>query len=231
MGLKPPGFPPVTQADWDRWARATPVVPDDQSITTIKIQPKQVTDNNLRDSSPASLIGRATGTPGTPGDIAAGADDTFLARRSGALGFGLLADTDIPATIARDAEVTTAVNAAIAVALTSGTYTPTLTNVTNLDSSFANLCAYTRVGTIVTVSGRVDLDPTAAGDVELGISLPLASNFTNNMQCAGVAFCNSVAGMGAAILSDLTNDRASLRFVAVDTSNRLMMFVLQYQIL
>lgn len=231
MALRPPGFPPLSQADWDRWARNTPVIPDDSSVTTIKLQDKQVTNDKLRDSEPDSVIGRSHGTSGTPGDIAAASDDTFLARRAGSLIFAPLVDADIPATLARDSEVTAAVNAAIAAAVGSGTYTPVFTNVTNLDSSFANLCAYTQVGTIVTVSGRVDLDPTAAGDVELGISLPVASDFTNNMQCAGVAFCNSVAGFGAAILSDATNNRASLRFVAVDTSNRLMMFVFQYQVL
>jgi len=231
MPLKAPGFPPVNQADWDRWTRATAVIPDDHSVTTIKIQPKQITDDTLRDSAPASVIGRLQSTPGTPGDIVAGANDTFLVRRSGALAFGVLADADIPATIARDSEVTTVVNAALASAFTTGTYTPTLTNVTNLDTSGASVCAYTKIGTVVTVSGRVDLDPTAAGAVELGISLPIASNFTDNKQCSGIAFCNTVAGQGAAILSDLTNDRASLQFVAVDTSNRVMMFIFQYQVL
>lgn len=231
MPLKAPGFPPVNQADWDRWTRATAVVPDNNSVTVIKIADKAVTDAKLRDSAPTSIIGRLNNTPGTPTDIAASANDTFLARRAGLLTFGLLADADIPASIARDTEVTAAVTAAIAAAVANGTYTPTLTNVTNLDSSGASVCAYVRVGTAVTVSGRVDLDPTAAGAVELGISLPIASNFTDNRQCAGVAFSNAVAGQGAAILSDLTNDRASLQFVAVDTSNRVMMFVFQYQVL
>lgn len=221
MGLRAPQPPPTDQRSWDQWTRTVPVVPDDASVTNVK----------LRNSVPASVIGRLQSTPGPPGDIAAAADGTFLARRAGALTFGTLADTDIPATIARDAEVTAAIAAAIAAAVTNGTYTPTLTNVTNLDTSAANLCTYIRVGTAVTVSGRVDLDPTAAGAVELGISLPIASNFTDNKQCAGVAFSNAVAGQGAAILSDLTNDRASLQFVAVDTSNRVMMFVFQYQVL
>jgi|SRR6185312_4549354 len=230
MPLKPPGFPPVNQADWDRWTRSTAVVPDDNSVTITKLADKVVTNPKLRDSIPTSVIGRVTNTPGTPADIGATTDDTFFVRRAGALGFGALADTDIPSTIARDSEVTTAITAALAAAFATGTYTPTLTNVTNLDTSGANLCAYTRIGSVVTVSGRVDLDPTAAGAVELGISLPIASNFTDNKQCSGIAFCNTVAGQGAAILSDLTNDRASLQFIAVDTSNRVMMFVFQYQV-
>lgn len=231
MPLRAPQVYPGDQRSFDQWTRSVVITPDPDTVETITIKDKQVTNDKLRDSEPDSVIGRSHGTSGTPGDIAAASDDTFLARRAGSLIFAPLVDADIPATIARDSEVTAAVNAAIAAAVGSGTYTPVFTNVTNLDSSFANLCAYTQVGTIVTVSGRVDLDPTAAGDVELGISLPVASDFTNNMQCAGVAFCNSVAGFGAAILSDATNNRASLRFVAVDTSNRLMMFVFQYQVL
>lgn len=231
MPLRAPQVYPGDQRSFDQWTRSVAVVPDTNSVSTITVADKAITNAKLRDSIPVSVIGRFSATPGTPGDIAAAADDTFFVRRAGALTFGLLADTDIPATIARDAEVTAAVNAAIAAAVANGTYTPTLTNVTNLDTSGASLCAYVRVGTAVTVSGRVDLDPTAAGAVELGISLPVPSNFTDNKQCAGVAFCNSVAGQGAAILSDLTNDRASLQFVAVDTSNRVMMFVFQYQVL
>jgi hypothetical protein len=104
---------PTDQRSWDQWARDVPVTPDDNSVTTIIVQDKAITDVKLRDSQPASVIGRLSGTSGTPGDIVASADNTFLARRSGQLGFGALADTDIPATIARDSEVTTAITTAI----------------------------------------------------------------------------------------------------------------------
>jgi hypothetical protein len=111
MPLRPPGFPPTSQADWDRFCRGTPVVPDDNSVAIIKLQDGAVTNPKLRDSAPASVIGRLQGTPGTPADIVASANDTFLVRRAGALTFGLLADTDIPGTIARDSEVTAAIAA------------------------------------------------------------------------------------------------------------------------
>ena len=111
MPLKAPGFPPVNQADWDRWTRGTTVIPDDNSITTVKIEDKSVTDQKLRDSAPASVIGRLNNTPGTPTDIVAPGDNTFLVRRSGTLEFAGLADTDIPATIARETDVTAAITA------------------------------------------------------------------------------------------------------------------------
>src|SRR5439155_66361 len=48
--------------------------------------------------------------------------------------------------------------------LASGTYTPTLTNSVNVAASTAYTCQYLRVGSVVTVSGQMDIDPTGAGD-------------------------------------------------------------------
>lgn len=112
-----------------------------------------------------------------------------------------------------------------------GTYTPTLTAVTNVAASTAHSCQYLRVGPTVTVSGLVEVDPTGAGSVELGISLPVASNFTAAEQCAGVAASPAVAGLSAAILADATTDRASLQWVAVDTANRTFAFTFMYRVL
>jgi hypothetical protein len=112
----------------------------------------------------------------------------------------------------------------------AGTYTPTLTNVANLDASTAYACQYLRVGATVTVSGKVDVDPTAAGSAQLGISLPIASNFATAQQCAGTAFAPAIAGQGAAILGDTTNDRAQMQWIAVDTTNQAMYFTFTYQV-
>jgi hypothetical protein len=116
--------------------------------------------------------------------------------------------------------------------LVGGVYTPTLTNVTNVAASTAFECQYMQVGATVTVSGRVDIDPTAAGAVELGISLPVASNFGALEDCAGVASTPAVAtGEGAAILADVANDRASCQYIAVDTANRARYFTFTYQVI
>ena len=114
-------------------------------------------------------------------------------------------------------------------ALVAGTYTPTLTNVTNLDSSTAFDAQYIRVGATVTVSGKVTIDPTAAAATELGISLPVASNFGAVEDCGGVAFCTAVQ-QGGGITADITNDRAALRFLANNTTAQEMCFVFSYQI-
>lgn len=70
-----------------------------------------VSNEQLRDSEAVSVIGRASNTAGSPADIEASANDQFLVRRSNALTFGTLVDADIPATIARDTEVTSAITA------------------------------------------------------------------------------------------------------------------------
>ena len=113
---------------------------------------------------------------------------------------------------------------------TYGTYTPTLTNTLNLDGSTANQCFYLRIGTVVHVAGTLSANPTAAGDTQLGISIPVASAFTDALQLGGTAVSSAVAGLCAAIMSDATNDRALMRWVAVDTSDRAFNFTFSYSV-
>lgn len=115
--------------------------------------------------------------------------------------------------------------------IASGTYTPTLTGVANVAASTAYASQWMRVGNVVTVSGKVDVDPTAAVATQLGISLPIASNFANNQECAGTAASPAVAGQVAAILGDTTNDRCQMEWIAVDLSNRAMFFTFTYVVL
>jgi hypothetical protein len=113
----------------------------------------------------------------------------------------------------------------------AGTWTPTLTNVTNLDASTAYEGQYVRFGSTVTCSGKVDVDPTAAAATELGISLPIASNFAATEQCAGVGQTPAVAQESVAILADATNNRASMQWIATDTANRSVYFTFTYQVI
>lgn len=117
-------------------------------------------------------------------------------------------------------------------AVTSGTYTPTLTNVTNVAASTAYACQYMRVGAVVHVSGRVDVDPTlTATATRVDLSLPIASDFANSNECAGTAFCSAVAGMGAAIYGSVADNRAVLEFVSGDVANRDMHFTFTYRVI
>lgn len=111
------------------------------------------------------------------------------------------------------------------------TYTPTFTNTTNVAASTPRACQYMRVGNTITVSGQFDIDPTSAGQIVMGISLPVASAFTTAFQAGGTAAPTTVADAPAAIISDATNDRATLTYVCVDTTNHTMAFTFTYQVL
>lgn len=118
--------------------------------------------------------------------------------------------------------------------LASGTYTPDLFIVANIDNDPPTVtqCQYLRVGGVVTVSGKVTLNPTlTATSTQLGISLPIASNIGANEDLSGVAFASGIAGQGAAILGDATNDRAQLQFVSGDITAQAMYFTFTYQII
>lgn len=115
----------------------------------------------------------------------------------------------------------------------SGTYTPTLTNTTNVAASTAYPCQYMRVGSTVTVSGQVDIDPTSANaDTLLELSLPIASNFAQVYQCGGTFVERSVAiDVYGCISSNIGNDTAQFRFYPVDLNNRSYMFTFTYRII
>lgn len=115
----------------------------------------------------------------------------------------------------------------------TGVYTPTLTNVANIDASTSYQATWVRVNDTVTVSGRLAIDPTlTATTTTLGISLPIPSNLTAvNTDCAGVAADEDIAGMCGAISADATNDRANLQFKSNDITNTGLSYVFVYRIL
>lgn len=116
--------------------------------------------------------------------------------------------------------------------ISSGTYTPTLFNTTNMAASTAYTCQWVRTGTMVSVSGKVDVDPTAGGiSTVLGISLPIASLLSAPEQLAGVAFAPGIAGQGAAMVGDHINDRAQMQWISGDITNQPMFFTFSYTVL
>lgn len=114
----------------------------------------------------------------------------------------------------------------------SGTYTPTLTNVTNIAASTAAVCQWMRVGDVIAVSGSVDIDPTAAGACTLRMSLPVASNFTATSQ-AGGTFSTTTAGQSdnGSIIANIALDVFEFRFNAVNIANATYSFSVTYRVL
>lgn len=116
--------------------------------------------------------------------------------------------------------------------IASGTYTPGLTNVANVAASTAYKCQWIRVGNVVTVTGKADVDPTlAATSTQLGIALPIASNLATAQDCSGTAAASGIAGQSAAILGDATNNRAQMQWVSGDITNQAMYFTFTYEII
>jgi hypothetical protein len=114
--------------------------------------------------------------------------------------------------------------------ITSGTYTPTLTNVSNVDASTAYTCHYTQIGNIVTVSGRIDVDATGVGfDAVIRISLPIASNLTTTEDASGVIASNSGSEQGF-IEADAANNTALTALGATATVNLEYRFIFTYEI-
>lgn len=122
------------------------------------------------------------------------------------------------------------------VILANTTYTPTLTNVTNVASSTAYALQYDRNGSTVTVSGKIDITATTELlQSEIGVSLPIASNFSTDGQGnggGGILNGSSATAYPLVIMSDATNDRISIRFVApIDSAPVTLSFSFTYRII
>ena len=119
----------------------------------------------------------------------------------------------------------------------SGTYTPTLTSITNIASSSANQCQYMRVGNVVTVSGIVSIAVTTANESSsFEISLPIASGLTTtNVGLAGIiSSCEATGSLPwtgtGGIMPNVSTDRAKVVFAPGETDAKLYSFHFTYTI-
>jgi hypothetical protein len=113
----------------------------------------------------------------------------------------------------------------------SDTYTPSLTNGTNVASSTAYLSQWSRIGNVVTVSGKVTINTTATGTTEMGMSLPVASNFGNEYELGGTAASEINSSTPVRILADAANNRASFSFDAGTTGIADYSFTFTYSVI
>jgi hypothetical protein len=114
-----------------------------------------------------------------------------------------------------------------------GTWTPTLTGVTNVASTdcVAYECLFTRMGDTLMGSGLLECNPTAIGNVTVGISLPIASDFTATNDCSGNATSPGATPIVGSIIPDTVNNRAELRFYSPDAANAFIRFMFVCRIL
>jgi hypothetical protein len=112
----------------------------------------------------------------------------------------------------------------------NGVYTPALTNVANVAASTAYPAMWIRVGKVVSIAGRVDIDPTLTATLtRLGLSLPIPTTFTALGDCSGAAGSTSIAE-GAAVRADTTNNRAEIAWTPVSVANNAWYFTYMYKI-
>lgn len=114
----------------------------------------------------------------------------------------------------------------------TGTYTPTLFNTTNVAASTAHGGRWIRLGNIITGGVAVDIDPTSASvSTVLGVSLPVASNFTGAFQASGTCNADDSVSLSAAIYADPTNDRMQVTYLnTAQTANKGFQCVFTYEV-
>ncbi len=119
----------------------------------------------------------------------------------------------------------------------TGQITPSLTIAMilaqqNMSAGSIGQGGYLRIGNIVTAFGKITIDPVAPATLTiLQFSVTFASNFANNNELAGVAFCVGVAGQGAALRASTTNDCVEMAFIATDINSQDWYYNYTYRII
>jgi hypothetical protein len=117
---------------------------------------------------------------------------------------------------------------------TSGTYTPTATIMSNVDTATPTIAQWYRVGNIVTVAGGISIDQTATGSWQVDLSLPVASNFAAVQDVNGVISTNANMGTayaGGFLQADPTNDRAAIRGISGINTPTAWKFIFSYEVI
>lgn len=118
--------------------------------------------------------------------------------------------------------------------LISGFGTPTATDISNVDASIPGEEHYQRVGNIVTVTGTIEIDATAANTAtEVHLSFPIASAISSQTQGSGLITSQTSATTASTgyILASIANDRAILTITPQTTSNTIYSYTYSYRVL
>lgn len=114
----------------------------------------------------------------------------------------------------------------------SGIHNPTVSNTSNVASYGMYTCIYTRIDDIVTMSGRITIDPTTVStSTYVNMSLPIASEFTNVYDCCGAGASPTIASESVAIRANTTNNTAELIYVCPSAASSDIYFTFSYRIL
>lgn len=102
----------------------------------------------------------------------------------------------------------------------------------NLDSAVTlSPQQFIRIGPVVTVSGRFTANPTApATATSFEGPLPIASDITAISDVSGVAFCGSIAGMGAEVIGVIANNTFKIQWISSDITSQDWSYTFTYRI-
>jgi hypothetical protein len=112
-------------------------------------------------------------------------------------------------------------------------YTPTLTNISNLDGSSAGSCLYAQNDDAISVSCRMTVDPGQVNTMTvLSFSLPVPSSFSSSGQCAGYAGAISLGNSieSGVVYANTTSNECQLRFMAESASNHAISVTFMYEL-
>lgn len=114
-----------------------------------------------------------------------------------------------------------------------GTYTPTVTNQTNIAASTAKVTNFKRVGKMVDVSGMVMIDASSANLLTRAyITLPIASDLANNetdLHGTGTTYIGDANDpLSATIIADTSGNRAEFVFPSTDVTSNDWVFNFTY---
>jgi hypothetical protein len=115
--------------------------------------------------------------------------------------------------------------------IVSGSYSPTLTDITNVAASTDFGARYTRIGSIVQVTGLAAVDATTITTLtDLGISLPIASNFGAITDVVGLGTSDAVTETWVARAS-VADDRAVISSIVATAANHTVAYYFLYSII
>lgn len=111
----------------------------------------------------------------------------------------------------------------------ASTYTPTISNTTNVASSISSVACWSRVGNVVTVSGSCIITATVAAPTSttFSINLPIASTLISGA-CRGPVTLISAAWCGGIVQA--TSAKAQILYQASTTNPTTVAYEFQYLI-
>lgn len=118
--------------------------------------------------------------------------------------------------------------------VTSATFNPTFTNEANITAFDGTNFRYLRIGNIVHVTGQVITTNTNGGvQSRFGISLPIASDFTDAEQASGIILAQGPQAVDKApgfVQADVANNYAEAEYISTDAGSMTVYVNFAYQI-